>query len=100
MEKQVHKIAKRFYDAYGLWIGPADYKVTIGGVDYDWRELAKAYNIQPPKTEHDFSEAVKSPKKQKQINIDEEEKSYGDLEQAQDPGSAEEHGDGDSESTK
>lgn len=96
MEKQVHKIAKRFYNHDGKWIGPEDYKVVISGVEYDWNDLAKQYGIETPNQPN----APIKPKKQKQINIDEEEKGYGDMEQAHSSTSAEEHGDGDSESTE
>ena len=63
--------------------------------EVDMDEYAKKHDIELPD-----SKSVKSSKKQRQINTDIEEKSYGDLEQTLDSGSAEEHGDGNSESTE
>ena len=94
MEKQVHKIAHRNI-VDGKWIKDS-YTVTVDGKEHDFRDLAKQFGIDLPNQPN----APIKPKKQKQINTDIEEKSYGDMEQAQSPESVEEHGDGDSESTE
>ncbi len=94
MEKQVHKIASRCI-VDGVWIKDS-YEVTINGEKHDFRDLAKSFGIDLPNQPN----APIKPKKKKQINIDKQEDSYGDMEQALDTESIEEHGDGDSESTE
>ena len=109
MKDKVLKISKRYHTSDGLWIGPVDYKVKINGEEHDYRDLAKEYGIVPPMettpwedtpTKPTSPSAPIKPNKKKQINTDIEEKSYGDLEQTHDSASAEEYGDGDSESTE
>lgn len=91
MEQQVHKIAKRSI-VNGKWTKDS-YDVKINGETYDFRDLAEKYNIE-------MNVSNSTSKKTKKVNTDIEEKSYGDMEQAQSPESVEEHGDGDSESTE
>ena len=80
----------RLFDSEGNWHGSEDHTIRVNGETHDVYKYAKAHGIELPG----------KPKKQKQINTDIEEKSYGDLEQTLDSGSATEHGDGDSESTE
>ena len=85
----------RLFDSEGNWQGSPDHKIRVNGEEHDVFEYAKKHGIEIPNKPN----APIEPNKKKQINIDEEEQSYGDMEQAQDPGSVEEHGDGDSKST-
>lgn len=83
----------RGFNSEGVWtkesrIIRVDENGVIREVDMD--EYAKEHGI-------DLPDAKKS---KKTINIDIEEKGYGDMEQTFSDGSAEEHGDGDSESTE
>ena len=86
MEKQVHKIANRSI-VDGKWIRDS-YDVVIGGETYDFRDLAKQYGIEL------------NAKPKKHINTDIKEKSYGDMGQAHNEGSAEKHGNGDSKGSE
>lgn len=89
------KIAKihRYFDAEGNYNGPEDHKFTINGEEHDVFEYAKEHGI-------DIPSGPSAPNKPKKVNIDIEENSYGDMESSHGSGSAEEHGDGDSESTE
>lgn len=89
-----HKFLRLFRN--GVWTGNPDRSISINGVKHDLDEYAKEHGIELPSG----PSAPKQPKVKKQINIDVEDKGYGDMEQAQSTGSAEKHGDGDSKSTK
>tara|TARA_R100000734_G_C3243558_1_gene47415 strand:- start:322 stop:582 length:261 start_codon:yes stop_codon:yes gene_type:complete len=85
------KIAKihRYFDAEGNYHGPEDHKIHVDGEEHDLYDYAKKHGIELP-----------GKKSSKKINKDIEEKDYADLESTFSDGSAEEHGDGDSESTE
>lgn len=86
------KIAKieRYFDAEGNYHGPADHKIMVNGEEHDLYEYAKQHNIQLPGS-----------KVEKPINIDIDiEKKDGNMGQPHDEGSAEEHGNGDSEGSE
>jgi len=83
----------RNFDANGVWTKDSrQIRVEENGkiVEVDMDEYAKKHGIELPD----------SKKFKKQINKDIEEKSYGDLGQTSDEGSAEEHGNGDSEGSE
>lgn len=83
----------RGFDANGVWTKDSRMiRVEHAGaiVEVDMDDYAAEHGIELP-------DAKKSKKK---INTDIEEKSYGDMGQTSSSGSAEEHGDGDSESTE
>ncbi len=83
----------RGFDSAGVWTKDSRLiRVEENGVirEVDMDEYANEHGI-------DLPDAKKS---KKTINIDIEEKGYGDMEQTFSDGSAEEHGDGDSESTE
>lgn len=86
MDKQVHKIANRCI-VDGKWTMNT-YDVVIDGETHDFRDLAKQHGIKM------------GSKSKKTINTDIEEESYGDMGQAPDSGSAQEHGNGDSEGSE
>lgn len=85
------KIAKihRYFDSEGNYHGPADYKISVGGKQWDLYEYADKHGIELP-----------GKKSSKKINKDIKEKDYADLESTFSDGSAEEHGEGDSKSTE
>jgi len=84
-----HKWMRLFVN--GEWTGREDRKVTLSdGSEHSIDDLAKKHGIELPS----------KPKKANKINTDIKEKSYGDLGQAHDEGSAEEHGNGDSEGSE
>lgn len=79
------KIAKihRYFDAEGNYHGPKDHVITVGGVEHDLYEYAKAHNIELPTKKH----------KKAKIEVN----SNADMGQ-QDPGTdTPKHGDRDSE---
>jgi len=86
----------RLFDHNGKWRGNPDRTITVNNKIVDMDDYAKKHGIELPSG----PSAPKQPKVKKQINIDVEDKGYGDMEQAQSTGSAEKHGDGDSKSTK
>ena len=83
------KIAKihRYFDAEGNYSGPADYKFYQNGEMHDVFEYAKKHGIELPGHKKD-------------INTDIKEEDHGDMGQTSDEGSAEEHGNGDSEGSE
>ena len=86
----------RGFDANGVWTKDSrQIRVEENGeiVEVDMDEYAKKHGIELPS-------GPSAPNKPKKVNIDIEENSYGDMESTHDSGSAEEHGDGDSESTE
>ena len=83
-----HKFLSLFVD--GVWTGNPDRTIKVNGEVHDLDEYAKQHGIDLPD----------SKKSKKHINTDIEEKSYGDMGQASDEGSAEEHGNGDSEGSE
>lgn len=86
----------RGFDSDGVWTKESRMiRVDENGVvrEVDMDEYANEHNI-------DLPDAQKHKKSKKTINIDIEDKGYGDMEQTFSDGSAEEHGDGDSKSTE
>lgn len=79
----------RNYNSEGVWTKP-ERKINVDGVEHNLDEYAKKHGIDLPDAK----------KIKKQINKDIQEESYGDMGQAQQPESATEHGNGDSESTE
>jgi hypothetical protein len=80
----------RYFDAEGNYHGPADHIIKVNGEEHDLYDYAKQHDIELPG----------SKKSKKHINTDIQEESYGDMGEAFDEGSAEEHGDGDSEGSE
>lgn len=72
-----HKFLRNFVD--GVWQGREDRVIVVGGVEHDMDEYAKEHGIVLPD-----SKGGKKPKKE--INIDEQDESYGDMEEQVDEG--------------
>jgi len=65
-----HKFMRNFHD--GVWQGREDRVIVVHGVEHDMDEYAKEHGIVLPD-----SKGSKKPKKE--INIDVEDKGYGDM---------------------
>jgi hypothetical protein len=72
-----HKFLRLFKD--GVWTGREDRMIRIDGEEHDMDVYAKKHGIVLPD-----SKGGKKPKKE--INIDEQEESYGDMEEKIDEG--------------
>ena len=72
-----HKFMRNFRD--GEWHGREDRVIVVNGVEHDMDKYAKEHGIVLPD-----SKAHKKPKKE--INIDVEDKGYGDMERQESTG--------------
>ena len=73
-----HKFLRSF-DHDGVWQGREDRVIVVQGIEHDMDEYAKEHGIVLPD-----SKSHKKPKKE--INIDVEDKGYGDMERQESTG--------------